>query len=95
MSKVTANWTYSAKQNLTNEQSNRRAWVGQAAACYALHCTDIETRQMWVTLTQEQQNTANLIADKVIEEWEVNNGYKNIFEQISLFGSSGTYFVGI
>lgn len=70
MRMVIENWTLACEQNLTNENSNRRAWLGQAACNIAYGVKEDETRESWGILEQEQRYLANKIADIVIIEWE-------------------------
>ena len=70
MKMVVENWILACEHNLTNESSNRRAWVGQAACNIAYNVKEDETREAWGILTQEQRYMANKIADIVITEWE-------------------------
>jgi hypothetical protein len=63
----------SAEQHLT-KPTGRNPWIGQAACCSALKATEEETRIAWnFYMTQDQQDSANRIADDVISEWERGN----------------------
>lgn len=70
MMKVISDWPYSCEHNLTNLDMNRQAWIGHAACCYAIQCPEDITRLAWHNLTKEQQDLANLKADKAITAWE-------------------------
>jgi hypothetical protein len=76
MNRVVTEWKYSCEHNLTNESLNRIAYIGQAACCiYAgIPCT--VTMEGWSLLTKEQQNKADSIAEKVLNNWKIEN--KNI-----------------
>ena len=63
-------WPFSAEHHLSNVEENRRAWLGQAACCYALDVTSLATREAWGLLTDEQRDRANAVADTVILAWE-------------------------
>lgn len=65
---VTA-WPVCSAVNLTNTESNRRAWLGQAACCFAVQATAVETRRAWWQLSDGQRRTANACADEVIAQW--------------------------
>ena len=77
-------WTVSASVNLTNKSCNRKAWLGQAACCYAYNVPEICTRIAWGKLSNEQQIDANIIADKVIRIYENQNRrlYSNMGETL-------------
>jgi len=67
-------WKNSAAVNLSNVNRNRQAWLGQAACCKYSGAPEFITKLAWRELTDEQQATANAVADKVIAEWELNQG---------------------
>lgn len=75
--KVITEWKYSSEVNLSNIARNREAWIGQAACCYALKIPDYITKYGWRMLTPDQQKQANLVADAVIEKWEVKICQRN------------------
>lgn len=66
-------WKISAKVNLTNVNSNRRSWIGQATCCYSHKCSEVLTRIAWGMLTESEQNIANKVAEKIIKEYEREN----------------------
>lgn len=70
MMRVVREWKYSCEHNLSNQQSNRQAWVGHAACALAFECPEDIVREAWKYLTEEQQIKANQEADKAIEYWE-------------------------
>lgn len=65
-----AAWPVATAVNLTNPHTNRRAWMGQAACCYAFNVPEIVTRDAWKELTDEQRARANQVAEEVIREYE-------------------------
>lgn len=65
---VTVEWRFAAEANL-HEPPNNRAWLGQAACCYAAGVPEELTRAAWGLLTDDQRHAANRVADRVIEEW--------------------------
>lgn len=71
--KVIESWVISTKENLTNINSNRRAWIGQASCCYAYGVTEAITRDAWALLTDIQRYNANKVADKIISIYENKN----------------------
>jgi hypothetical protein len=70
---VLENWQISSELNLTNKTQNRRAWLGAAACMYKHNCPEYLTRVAWGLLNKNVQNSANLIAEKVIKEYEAKN----------------------
>lgn len=79
---VVMKWPVAAEHNLTKEDKNRRAWVGQAACCYAVGSPDHATKQAWnLLMTDDTRATANAIADTVIQLWE-----KDYSNEQTLFG---------
>lgn len=70
MEKVIKNWNVSCKQNLTNLEQNRKAWLGQAACNIEENINEECIRLAWVRLSTEEQNQANKIAEDLIKEWE-------------------------
>lgn len=73
MNEVVKQWPVATEFNFTNEQQNRRAWLGQAACCLYGGCHEDETREAWGKITQFQRETANRIAEHVINEWLAYN----------------------
>lgn len=84
MQRVVEEWPISSKHNLSNANSNRRSWLGQAACCIEVGSTEFETRMAWKELTKEQQSDANKCADFVIKEWELINNFKHVKEDFTL-----------
>lgn len=70
MLKVIKEWRKATEVNLTNISRNRQAWLGQSSCCYKYKAPEYVTKLAWRTLTKNQQNKANNIADKIIYEWE-------------------------
>lgn len=68
MRSVTIEWRVASDANL-HEYPNNRAWLGQAACCYATGATEDLTRSAWGVLTDQQRVLANAVADQVIDEW--------------------------
>jgi len=70
---VITEWKNSCEHYLTNKAMNRIAWLGQAAACYALKIPSTY-RGGFGLLTEKQQDTANLVALKYLNRWLEANG---------------------
>jgi ParB-like chromosome segregation protein Spo0J len=69
---VVSEWKNSCEHYLTNEAMNRIAWLGQAAACYALHIPS-SFRGGFGLLTREQQDEANEVALAYLNKWMTAN----------------------
>lgn len=74
---VTKEWKFSTEHNLTNSSMNRIAWLGQAAVCY-LYKIPSKYSSGWNLLSNKEQEKANDIALKVINEWLVKNKREEI-----------------
>jgi hypothetical protein len=80
MTDVTLSWPLASEHNLSNLESNRRAWLGQAACCFAVGSTAYATKSAWWILTTQERDNANDIADMVILKWEEEfNGIEALF----------------
>lgn len=77
MQRVIIEWPISCEQNLSDQNINRRAWIGHAACCLAIGAPDDVTRTAWGYLSQVQQDDANAEADRAISEWELMYAKQN------------------
>lgn len=82
MRRVCDEWPISAEHNMTDTSINRQAWLGQSSCCISHGATESLTRIAWGSLSDDQREKANNIADQVIEEWQ--DSYKNR-NQLDLF----------
>ena len=73
LKKVVSLWGHSTEVNLTNKSQNRRAWLGAAACLYKCSAPEYITRISWNLLNKDVQQKANLVAEKVINEYESEN----------------------
>lgn len=71
MMRVIVQWPISCEHHLSDSGTNRRAYVGHAAACLAIKCPEDITRKAWGHLSKHQQDEANYMADVAISAWEV------------------------
>ncbi len=78
MVRVVEEWTFSCEHNLTNLDSNRVAWIGQAACCLATSCTEDVTRKAWGLVSNEDRRRANGEAETAIEKWRVGREGENL-----------------
>lgn len=70
MSAVTSEWFYSCEHNLTHDDKNRLAWLGQASMALAIGAPESLTRKAWGMLSSEQRGAANSAATLAIQNWE-------------------------
>lgn len=70
---VITNWKHSCEHYLTNSAMNRIAWLGQAAACFAMGIP-ASFRGGFNLLTSEQAERANQIALDYLNKWLTANG---------------------
>lgn len=76
MLRVISEWPISCENALTDNNLNKKAWVGHAACALGIGCPEHITREAWGYLTYEQQLLANKEADRAIWLWS-NNYSKN------------------
>ena len=69
MMRVIEEWPYSCENAMTDDNLNKKAWVGHAACALALNIPEDITRKAWGYLTYEQQKLANWEADRAIRTW--------------------------
>ncbi len=70
MLEVIKKWPVTCEHHLTDKNSNRRAFVGHAAAAMHLNLPEYITRMAWGKLSTTQQDLANQKADEAIYLWE-------------------------
>lgn len=71
-------WPITCEHHLSDVNSNRKAWLGQASCSLAIQCPEDITRQAWGLLTQDLQDRSNNKALSAIEIWEgLQNDRKN------------------
>lgn len=75
MQRVVDEWPITTKHNLSNGNSNRKSWLGQAACCINHGSSEMETRLCWRLLPKEIQQSANEAANEVINEWDIKNNF--------------------
>ena len=66
-------WPVSTEVNLTTASRNFEAWVGQASCSYAHKIPEHITKLAWRMLKVSQQLEANIVAQRVIDEWRAIN----------------------
>ncbi|MGL4338307.1 MAG: hypothetical protein ACRCST_15595 [Turicibacter sp.] len=78
MKRVVNEWPISSNQNLMGNTNNKQSWLGQSACCLIHSANEIEVREAWSKLTDNQRIEANKIADKIIHETENIRLYQNL-----------------
>jgi ParB-like chromosome segregation protein Spo0J len=78
-------WKHSCEHYLTNASMNRIAWLGQAAACYALGIPAV-FRSGFYLLTEQQQQEANEVALKYLNKWLQANGREAVSMEVAYSG---------
>lgn len=73
MKRVITEWKFSCEAAFTASVINHQAWIGHAGCALNHNAPEELTRLAWRQLAQEQQDLANLAADKVINEWRSLN----------------------
>lgn len=69
MKRVVDEWPFSCEAALTASVMNHQAWIGHAGCAINHNAPEDITRLAWRTLTQEQQDLANMAADNAIAYW--------------------------
>ena len=90
MKKVIVDMPKSCEHNLSDQNMNRRAWIGHAACYLATGIPEDITREAWGMLTDEQRDLANQQADNAIAGWETMYERKN-FELDRQMGAQGVF----
>jgi len=62
-------WKYSCEHNLTNENMNRIAWLGQAACALVFNVPNSVCMGGYNLLTLEEQQAADAMAQKYLNLW--------------------------
>lgn len=55
---------------LRNKSINRRAFIGQASACYQFRCPEYVTREVWGNIPEFARLESNQTANKLIKIYE-------------------------
>ena len=71
MDKVIKTWVLSCEQNLTNNGMNKVAYIGQAACCIYAGIPATVTMEAWSSVSKENQDVANQVAEEILKEWEI------------------------
>lgn len=74
MKRVVDEWPFSCEAALTASVMNHQAWIGHAGCAINHDAPEDITRLAWRTLTQEQQDLANMAADNAIAYWKGKYG---------------------
>jgi len=89
--RVITEWVKSCEHYLSNEKMNRIAWLGQAAMCIENRVPSAY-RGGFNLLTQEEQEQANRVALKALNEWlrcqrepEVDMAGAGVNEKVNIY----------
>lgn len=74
---VITEWVHSCEHYLTNKAMNRIAWLGQAAACYAMNIPST-FRGGFNLLTEQEQEAANGVALEYLNKWLAANNRASV-----------------
>lgn len=77
MIEMLKNWKFCIDHNLSNKNTNRKAYLGAAACNYACKVPEYCTRIAWNSLDRVTQVKANNSASKIIDIYE-NSKQKHI-----------------
>lgn len=88
---VVSEWRHSCEHYLTNAAMNRIAWLGQAAACYALGIPST-FRSGFSLMTDEEQAVANNLALEYLNRWLVANKRDRVTLEEAYTGRQSTIY---
>ena len=80
---LTKTWIYCSDVNLTNNEMNRKAWLGQATCCFRFKANSETVINAWHKLTDIQKEEANYIAEIVIKEF-INKKIEKLCPKLNL-----------
>lgn len=66
---IITNWKYACEHNLTNENMNRIAYLGQASFALVFGVPGKESCSSFNLLSPEEQEAANAMAQKYLDIW--------------------------
>jgi len=81
MIKAITEWPNSCLENLSNEASNRIAFLGHAGCCIGVGSPEENTRFGWHMLNKIEQDEANATALKALRIWIEQNSPKDLFSK--------------
>lgn len=83
MLSVINNWKYGIEHHLTDNNINKKPYIGHSACNFKFGWSEGLVRMAWGYLTDEQRNLANNQAEQYINLWISNNTIKST--QLKLF----------
>lgn len=83
---VISEWKFSCEHYLTNAAMNRIAWLGQAAACYAIKIPSAFRSGFWL-LTEDEQEEANETALIYLNRWLLANDREAVTMEMAVSGT--------
>jgi len=69
MFQVQAEWIITCTHHLIGYAVNGRSFIGHAACCFMFGWPEYMVRQAWASLTSDQQNKANHIAELAVNKF--------------------------
>jgi hypothetical protein len=78
LARIVIEWPYSCEHNLTNESMNRIAYLGQAAFALLYNIPNNVSMAAYSTLTLEEQQKADALAQKYLDLWLSNRKDINV-----------------
>lgn len=66
---IITQWKYACEHNLTNENMNRIAYLGQAACALVLNVPSSVSMGAYNKLSVEQQKAADALAQRYLDKW--------------------------
>lgn len=72
-----ARWKITTAVHLSNDSSNKQAFIGQAVSSFLYNAPETATRKAWGLLTEKEQIEANHIADLIIKQYTKKDERKN------------------
>ena len=80
---LTKSWVYCCEVNLTNNEMNRKAWIGQATCCFRFGANSETVIVAWHKLDNYYKDEANMVADIVIKEY-INKKIEELCPKLDL-----------
>lgn len=62
-------WKFSSEQNLTDNNINKNAWIGQGSCCFNHSAPSYVTIEAWWELDEDTRKEANRTAQRALKKW--------------------------
>lgn len=80
LARIIIEWPYSLEHNLTNDNLNKIAYLGQAACALLHNIPSSVSMGAWSTMSKAEQDAADALAQKYLDLWRKKH---ESFEKIS------------